>query len=365
MVWAMTYRLTSPLRLSPFHLLIAAWLACFAAFTVHAAEPPPSTPDLEHQQVTVTTTEGLRLSAFVSRPANAEGPLPALFLTQWVSCGSIAPVPDRFSRAERLAWQAGYALIRVDRAGSGDSEGPGCDRLDYETEVGHYREAFDQLAAHSWVNPDQIVIYGSSLGSTTAPLVAQDKPVAGVIVQGAGALTYFERMVNFDRIQLERQPEFAPESFYDAMRKRFSFHTFYLHHRMTPAEIEAYHPRLRGVWETLRGTDAEPHYGRPYDWHWQAAEQDWLAAWTRITAPVMVVFGEYEQFELRHGHRVIVDTLNRLRPGQAQWLEIPKAGHGLRIYPDQFAAFQFEGGENRPELFLDPVSAWLTRLGEP
>ena len=53
-----------------------------------------------------------------------------------------------------LASQSGMVLIRVDRAGTGDSEGPACDRLDYDTEVRHYREAFDQLARHAWVDPD-------------------------------------------------------------------------------------------------------------------------------------------------------------------------------------------------------------------
>ena len=48
------------------------------------------------------------------------------------------------------------------------------------------------------------MIYGSSLGSTTAPLVAQGKKVAGIIVQGGGAVTYLERMINFDRLYLER-----------------------------------------------------------------------------------------------------------------------------------------------------------------
>src|SRR5690349_22103231 len=60
-------------------------------------------------------------------------------------------------------------------SGTGDSEGPGCDRLDYDTEVRHYREAFDQLARHPWIDPGRIVIFGSSLGSITAPFIAEGK----------------------------------------------------------------------------------------------------------------------------------------------------------------------------------------------
>lgn len=349
--------------MTPIALLSAALLALTAIpATTSAQQPAQPAAALEHDKARVRTSEGLSLVAYVSRPAGSNERLPALFLTQWVVCSSIRPDPARQVMAERLALAAGYALIRVERSGTGESEGPGCDKLDYETEVRHYREAFDQLAAHAWIDPARIVIYGSSLGSTTAPLVAQGKPVAGVFVQGAGALTYFERMLHFDRIQLERQPGFDPLSLDREMRRRIEFQQHYLHGRMTPEQIEQGYPHLAGVWASLRGTDEQPHYGRPYAWHWQAAEQDWLAAWARIEAPVMVIYGEYEQFEARHGHRMIVDTINRLRPGTATWLEIPQAGHDLAIYPDPYRAFLFEGGERRPELFIDPVSQWLKGL---
>ncbi len=317
---------------------------------------------LRHERVAVTTSDGLRLAAYISRPASADGRLPAIFYTQAVSCYSIAPNPDRISMEERVAIASNYALIRVERSGTGDSEGAGCDTLDYDTEVAHYREAFDQLIGHAWIDSDRVVIMGSSLGSTTAPLVAQGKSVAGVIIQGAGALTYYERMLHFDRLQLERQADFQPERIGEEMRRRMRFHQYYLHEKMEPRQIAAEYPDLADVWESLVGTDTAPHYGRPFSWHWQAAEQNWLAAWATINAPVMVVYGEYEQFESRHGHRLIVDTVNRLRPDTATWLEIPGAGHGLRVYPDAVSAYSWQSGESQPEQFVGPVSRWLTGL---
>ncbi|MCA1662636.1 MAG: alpha/beta hydrolase [Novosphingobium sp.] len=259
--------------------------------------------------------------------------------------------------------RSAYAVIRVERSGTGKSEGAGCDKLDYDTEVRHYREAFDALVRHPWVDPERVVIYGSSLGATTAPLVAQGKRVAGILVQGGGALTYFERMVNFDRHQLERQEAFDPARIDAEMRRRIAFQRLYLHQRQTPAAIEAAHRELRGVWASLLGTKSEPpHYGRPYAWHWQAAEKDWLAAWAKTDARVMVVYGEFDQYEALHGHRAIVDTVERLRPGSTRWLEIAGADHSLLIYPDRYAAYAGKGGERRWELFVDPVAAWLREI---
>ena len=88
--------------------------------------------------------------------------------------------------------------------------------------------------SHPWVDPDRIIIYGSSLGSTTAPLVAQGKKVAGIAVQGGGAVTYLERMINFDRLYLERSGKYRPDQIHEEMIRRIPFHVEYLVNRKTP-----------------------------------------------------------------------------------------------------------------------------------
>src|SRR5687768_15124614 len=101
--------------------------------------PLEATPGLDTDHGAVRTSDGYRLRSLVTRPAGASGRLPAIFLTQWVSCGSIEFRPNRESSLRALALRSGLAMIRVERAGSGDSEGPPCARLDYDTEVRHYR----------------------------------------------------------------------------------------------------------------------------------------------------------------------------------------------------------------------------------
>ncbi|MEM8659795.1 MAG: MerR family transcriptional regulator [Pseudomonadota bacterium] len=66
----------------------------------------------------------------------------------------------------------GLAKVRVERAGSGDSEGPPCSKLDYDTEVAHYIAVFTKLLNNPLLNSEEVFVFGSSLGSTTAPLVA-------------------------------------------------------------------------------------------------------------------------------------------------------------------------------------------------
>ena len=324
-------------------------------------KPLESLPGLETEYGSVRTSEGLRLRTIITRPAGITKRLPAIFHTQAVSCGSLEPLPaDRLTVLGGLAQKSGMALIRVERSGTGDSEGPGCDKLDYDTEVRHYREALDQLARHKWIDENRIVIYGSSLGSTTAPLVAQGRKVAGIVVHGGGAATYLERMINFDRLYVERSGKYRPEQIHGEMIRRIAFQQLYLIGKKTPEQIGRERPDLAGVWASIRGgAEAPPHYGRPYAWHWQAADKNFLAAWARIEAPVMVAYSSFDQFEPRASHKIIVDVVNQLRPGTAKLVPLNGYDHSVWRYPDEYAAYREEGGTRAPEALLDPILAWL------
>lgn len=349
--------LASSLLASSTPALSQVWLA--GDLPRNDAKPPVELPGLETEYGVVRTSEGVRLRTIVTRPGGTRARLPAIFHTQAVSCGSVEPALDRPTTLDELAKRSGMVLIRVERAGTGDSEGPDCSALDYDTEVRHYREALDQLSRHPWVEGELVFIYGSSLGSTTAPLVAQGKKIAGIFVQGGGALTYLERMIHFDRLYLERSGKYSPDELHDEMIKRIAFHQLYLSGK-TPDQVAAQHPRLAGVWQGIRGAaEAPPHYGRPYAWHWQAAQKNFLAAWAAIHAPVLVAYAEFDQFEPLQSHKVIVDTVNRLRPGSARLIVLDDIDHGLRRYPDEFAAYRNDGGESAREAFLVPVIAWL------
>ena len=131
-----------------------------------ATTPVEDTPGLETQYGAVRVADGVRLRTFLTRPDGATQPLPAVFLVQWVSCGSLEFRQARPNLLRDIAQASGMVLIRVDRSGTGDSQGVACDRLDHDTEIAHYRAALDQLARHPWVDPDRLVIFGSSLGAT-------------------------------------------------------------------------------------------------------------------------------------------------------------------------------------------------------
>ncbi|NOX95676.1 MAG: alpha/beta hydrolase [Alphaproteobacteria bacterium] len=224
-------------------------------------------------------------------------------------------------------------LVRVERSSDGDSLGPACDELDYDTEVAHYVEAFDSLLKDKRLIASKVYIYGASLGSTTAPLVAhalQDKGynIAGVAIQGGGAETYYQRMLTFDRLYLERRPnDVNPADIHDEMIRRAKFHYEYLTLGRDPDDIAQDSAEMAVTHADIRGLGDGEHYGRPYSWHQQAAKLNFLAAWNTLDAPVLVIYNEFEQFKMRYGHKVIADMVKHRNPGTATFVEQENMGH--------------------------------------
>jgi alpha-beta hydrolase superfamily lysophospholipase len=140
----------------------------------------------------VTLDDGVRLRTIVSTPTNADGRAPAVLVLQGGGCSSVdvpqagSAGPNAFVHA--LA-AAGFVTMRVDKPGTGDSEGPPCPEIGYREELAGYRAALRELVGHSAVDPDSVFLFGFSLGGFFAPIIAQDAEIAGISAYGTIAFT--------------------------------------------------------------------------------------------------------------------------------------------------------------------------------
>jgi len=346
-------------------VLVAAALTALAAFTARAEE---SIPGVDSHYRTVEMADGSRLTAIISLPAESTSPRHPLLFTQWVSCDSLEYRSGSNSSEllAALARDSGLALVRVERSAL-DGTGPSCENLDYDTELAHYTEAFTQLLEDERIDAGRVYLYGSSLGSTTAPLVAkrlQDGgfDIAGIVVQGGGAVTYLERMLNFDRIYLERRPDaVAPADIHDEMLRRARFHYEYLVRKRHPDDVASDSSEMAAVRADILGMGDADHYGRPFAWHQQAAAHNFLAAWAALDAPVLVMFNAFDQFETRHGHELIADTVNRQRPGTATFVERPNVGHSGNRYATIEDAYAWRDGTKAWQEAAEIMVDWLRK----
>jgi dienelactone hydrolase len=135
----------------------------------------------------VALDDGTRLRTIVSTPTDTALPAPAVLLLQGGGCGSI-DVPMAGSAGPNSLVHAiaaaGFVTMRVDKPGTGDSEGPPCAETGYLEELGGYRAALRALLANPAVDAEQIFLVGMSLGGFFAPIVARDAPIAGIAVYG-------------------------------------------------------------------------------------------------------------------------------------------------------------------------------------
>lgn len=327
-----------------------------------------SIPGVTTWYSSVEVAPGTRLRVLVTRPEESEGLLHPLFLTQWVSCGSLAYRPGSGTSEilAMLARHSGLSLVRVERSGSGDSTGVDCSELDYDTELEHYRKAFAHVIGSGAVDPSRLLFFGSSLGSTTAPLIArhfQERgyEIGGIAVQGGGAYSYLERMLAFEQHYLDRRPAAtAGSNRTEAYQERVSFLLEYLVKGRHPDEIATDSAAMRAVRSDILGMDETHHYGRPYRWHQQAARYDFAAAWEALRAPVLVIYNAFDQYESRYGATLLAERVNAsLAGGHASVVVQEALGHSSYRYRSAVDAYANEGGLGAWSITSGQLVTWF------
>lgn len=346
--------------------LICICLAALAALAGPPARAAETHPGLDTEYGELLPGDGARLRTIVTRPKNSTGRLPAVLFVQWLSCDTIELAPDAKDgwsvMLRRLITESGMLWQRTEKSGVGESQGTPCAQLDYETELAHHRAALRQLRSRPDVDPRRIVVFGASMGSNYAPLVAAGEDVAGVVVWGGGASTWFERMLRFERNALELG-DTDPQALADEVNARAAYFARYLLKGETPTAIAASDPKLGEVWRRIVGTSDTGHYGRPFAFHQQAQRQNWAGAWNRVRAPVLVLYGEYDWFESRDAAQLIASIVNDRQPGSATFKELPQLNHHFMRYASRRDAFREKSGKENAEAAVRPILDWLSQIG--
>ncbi len=290
------------------------------------------------------TDLGFRVRTIITRPQNAQGKLPVVFLVGWLSCDSVeypnGAGDDGFAQLlYDVATQSGHVLVRMDKPGIGDSEGPGCSETDFQTELAAYRAAFRTLKRYDYIDTARVFILGLSNGGGFAPLVPQEEKVRGYLVAGGWAKTWFEHMLELERRRLKLGGK-KPGEVSEAMKGYAEFYTDYLRRKMTPREILKSKSHLSPLWYG----DPEHQYGRPASFFHQLEDLNLSAHWEKVETPVLVMHGEYDWIMSRDDHELIAEIVNSKQAGRATFVELPKTDHLFMTFENMSKAFAGEGG---------------------
>ncbi len=272
---------------------------------------------LEHVRVA-----GSRQRLIYTRPLASRGRLPAILLLQGLACRSCeSPLGGAGGMFSRLiaGWSAaGFATLRVEKPGVGDSEGPRCEELDFTRELAGYRAGLEHLRGRPFVDPERVLLFGHSLGGMVAPLLAARAPVRGIAVYGSSSRRWLECELGAYRRQREDADATRLARVEALLRALYR-------EGVSPARLYAARPELRSLGE--REFFGDRAHGRPLRFFRQLDRIELAAAWAELDIHVLALHGARDRVCSARESAEIAAIVNAARPGRARHLEIPELDH--------------------------------------
>lgn len=273
---------------------------------------------------------GHKLRTFVTRPKNASGKVPAIFFVGWLSCDSV-----EYPRGEtdgfgailwRLIEQSGYATVRMDKPGVGESQGD-CSKSDFAVELSGYHSAFGEMLKYDFIDPSRVFVVGLSNGGGTSALIPGQHPVRGYIAASSWGRTWYEHMLEMERGRLTAARQ-TPAEVNSGVKALTGFYDLYLNGGIRPGEIVTQHPEWKRFWDD----SPDGQYGRPAAFYQQLQALNLGEAWQKVSAPVLVMRGTADRIMSDADARAILETVNRAHPGLARYVEVPGGDHLLSVH---------------------------------
>ncbi|MFM7767462.1 MAG: PDZ domain-containing protein, partial [Bacteroidota bacterium] len=147
--------------------------------------------------------KGGQLRVIINKPFMVEK-MPAMMFIPGYTCSSIDELTSDhpYKRIIDAYVDAGYVTLRIEKSGLGDSKNtPPCSSCDLMDEIENFEVGLKKLKSLSYVDTNRIIMVGHSMGGIIAPAISSKHPVAGVIVYGTTAKSWFEYQLEMYRVQ--------------------------------------------------------------------------------------------------------------------------------------------------------------------
>lgn len=270
-----------------------------------------------------------QLRVIINKPFS-EKKMPAMLFIPGYTCSSIDELPNDhpYKRIIDAFVDGGYVTLRIEKSGLGDSQNtPPCESCDLYDEIENFEVGLKKLKSLPYVDTNQIIIVGHSMGGIIAPAISARHHVAGVVVFGTTAKSWFEYQIEMYRIQnalagmnpIEVEQSVVAQ--YD-LNYRYFIKKEKLEDLAKDAKADSV---LRSSWEY----DGKGKiYSRNAEYWRQIQDYPHLENWKNTNAKVLVQFGESDfQAFSKADHQQIVNTVNYFHPGNATLITFPNTDH--------------------------------------
>lgn len=360
---------TSPAAVAPFIRTLAAGDTLRITISRNGAQRelsgplvarPMQKPDGFRVHYDQVVSQGKRIRIIATYP-EAPGKHPTLFLIGGIGAysvdGDYATTP--YGNVLSPIAKAGYTVIRIDKPGQGDSEGPAYPELGFGVEKDAYIQALRLAKTLPFVDADRIALFGHSMGGSFAPLVANAEPVHAIAVKGTLYKTWFEYILENSRRQaLLGGSDPGSVDAYIRQLSRVSHHLF--NEGLTPAQIIEQHPDLADM---MRGMspDGRTYSGVGIPFFRELAQTNLAEAWSKVNVDVLSIYAANDFLSGQPDHEAIARAIPN---GKGQFLLLEGTDHGFittTSQADSRAKWGQPGGVFNPNI-VDALKTWLDKV---
>jgi uncharacterized protein len=322
-----------------------------ATATLTLVVRPRETSEVYEATYGEVSADGVRFRTIATKPKTA-APIATLFFVQGLGCSSIDNVPPSHSYRPLIEslTRRGFATLRVDKPGVGDSEGGPCPAVDFHGEIKAFRAALATLK-----NEKNVFFFGHSMGGIQAPLVLEGFPIRGAIVYGTTFNSWAHYIVANQRRQMRMRGE-PYEAISEVEKATERFNSLFYVQKVPFEKILADHPEFREAYpdgKTYAGGKEGKFFQQLYD-------VELAKAWKKIEAPVLALYGASDFLTDAGEHEALAAAVNSWRPGTGKFVRLEGVDHWLRKAADPQASMtQGPGGSEYDDRFAETLAAFM------
>ena len=273
--------------------------------------------------------KGGQLRVIINKPFK-ENKMPAMLFIPGYTCSSIDELTSDhpYKRIVDAYVDAGYVTFRIEKSGLGDSKNtPPCESCDLLDEIENFEVGLKKLKSLPYVDTNQIIIVGHSMGGIIAPAISAKHKVAGVVVYGTTAKSWFEYQIEMYRVQ-NALAGMNPIEVEQSVIEQYDLNYRYFVKKEKLEDL-AKDPKADSVLRMSCEYDGNGKiYSRNAEYWRQIQDYPHLENWKNTKAKVLVQFGESDfQAFSKADHEQIVNAVNYYHPGNATLKTYPQTDH--------------------------------------
>lgn len=306
------------------------------------------------------------LRTLLSKPINAKGKLPAILFIQGNMCESVIEVPEKdpYEQFCNEMTLQGYAVMRIDKPGAGDSEGKftTCIQMSFNQEIEQFQLGLASLIKNNTIDSKKIYLFGHSMGGMITPILASTNPaVKGAMVYGTLTTnfgSYYPEIINRSLLQSGNSAEVALA--YKNYTKEVTTSLF--EENKTPQQIIKDKPEYKPVLEQILGWDEKDNtiLYRSLPFNRELNKIDPKKYWEKVTCPILTIYGtsDFEAIDKEYATAMLGWT-NAKNAKNSKAIILENTDHAFAIVGSMEDGIKLKHSDNYAQIMQDKFNPLL------